>query len=79
MSSDILEPINLGGDRLVTINRLIDIVEDIAGVKFEAALQARRAERRARPLQRELADQEKLWAPSISLRRDGEDLPLDPR
>jgi nucleoside-diphosphate-sugar epimerase len=32
MESDILEPINLGSDELVTINGLVDIVEDIAGV-----------------------------------------------
>ena len=34
MSSDILEPINLGSSELVTINQLVDIVEDIAGVKL---------------------------------------------
>jgi nucleoside-diphosphate-sugar epimerase len=33
--SDILEPINLGSSELVTINQLVDIVEDIAGVKLE--------------------------------------------
>ncbi len=32
--SDILEPINLGSDEVVTINGLVDIVEDIAGVKL---------------------------------------------
>jgi GDP-D-mannose 3',5'-epimerase len=35
MDSDILEPINLGSDELTTINGLVDMVEDIAGVKFE--------------------------------------------
>jgi nucleoside-diphosphate-sugar epimerase len=34
MTSDILEPINLGSNELVTINQLVDIVEDIAGVKL---------------------------------------------
>jgi nucleoside-diphosphate-sugar epimerase len=34
MHSDILEPLNLGSDELVTINGLVDIVEDIAGVKL---------------------------------------------
>lgn len=33
MDSDILEPINLGSSELVTINQLVDIVEDIAGIK----------------------------------------------
>jgi nucleoside-diphosphate-sugar epimerase len=35
MESDILDPINLGSSELVTINRLVDIVEEIAGVKLE--------------------------------------------
>ena len=34
MASDIDEPINLGSSELVTINQLVDIVEDIAGVKL---------------------------------------------
>lgn len=34
MNSDILDPINLGSDELVTINQLVDIVEEIAGVKL---------------------------------------------
>jgi GDP-D-mannose 3',5'-epimerase len=33
--SDILEPINLGSNELVTINQLVDMVEEIAGVKLE--------------------------------------------
>jgi GDP-D-mannose 3', 5'-epimerase len=32
--SDILEPINLGSNELVTINQLVDIVEEIAGIKL---------------------------------------------
>jgi nucleoside-diphosphate-sugar epimerase len=35
MESDIHEPLNLGSDELVTINQLVDIVEDIAGVRLE--------------------------------------------
>jgi nucleoside-diphosphate-sugar epimerase len=35
MESDILDPINLGSSELVTINQLVDIVEEIAGVKLE--------------------------------------------
>ena len=34
MASDFAQPINLGSDRLVTINRLVDIVEAIAGVRL---------------------------------------------
>jgi GDP-D-mannose 3', 5'-epimerase len=33
--SGILEPINLGSNELVTINQLVDIAEEIAGVKLE--------------------------------------------
>ena len=34
-SDHILEPVNLGSNELVTINQLVDIVEDIAGIKLE--------------------------------------------
>ena len=33
-TSDIIEPLNIGSDELVSINRLVDIVEKIAGVKL---------------------------------------------
>ncbi len=33
MASDIEEPINLGSEEKVTINELVDVVEDIAGIK----------------------------------------------
>src|SRR5436305_9227773 len=35
MSSEVREPLNLGSDELVTINELVDIVEDIAKVRSE--------------------------------------------
>ena len=35
LKSDILEPINLGSSELVTINGLVDMVEDIAGIKLK--------------------------------------------
>ena len=35
LESDIREPINLGSSELVTINELVDIVEEIAGVKLK--------------------------------------------
>ena len=35
LKSDILEPINLGSNELVTINGLVDMVEEIAGVKLK--------------------------------------------
>jgi nucleoside-diphosphate-sugar epimerase len=35
VNSNIFEPINLGSSETVTINQLVDIIEDIAGVKLE--------------------------------------------
>jgi len=35
MESEIDEPINLGSSELVTINQLVDMVEDIAGIKLK--------------------------------------------
>jgi GDP-D-mannose 3', 5'-epimerase len=35
LGSEILEPINLGSSQAVTVNGLVDIVEDIAGIKLK--------------------------------------------
>ena len=35
LASDIIEPLNLGSSELVSINQLVDIVEDIAGLKLK--------------------------------------------
>lgn len=35
MNGDVPEPVNLGSDELVTINELVDTVEDIAGIKLD--------------------------------------------
>jgi len=35
LESEILEPINLGSDELVTINQLVDIAEEIAGIRVK--------------------------------------------
>ena len=35
MNSQILEPINLGSSEMVSINRLVDLVEEIAGIKLK--------------------------------------------
>ncbi len=35
MHSDVLDPLNLGSDELVTINDLVDIVEELAGVRLK--------------------------------------------
>jgi nucleoside-diphosphate-sugar epimerase len=34
MYSDIIEPLNLGSSEMVSINQLVDIVEEIAGFKL---------------------------------------------
>ena len=34
MESGVTEPVNIGSDQLVTVDRLVEIVEDIAGVKL---------------------------------------------
>ena len=35
LNSDILEPVNLGSSEMVSINQLVDVVEDIAKVKLK--------------------------------------------
>jgi GDP-D-mannose 3',5'-epimerase len=71
MDSDIVEPINLGSSEMVTINQLIDIVEDIAGIKVErrydlSAPKGVRGRNSDNTLIQELLG----WEPGISL-RDG--------
>ena len=68
MDGDVLEPINLGSSELVTVNQLVDIVEEIAGVKLTrrhdlSAPQGVRGRNSDNAL-----IQEKLgWEPGISL------------
>jgi nucleoside-diphosphate-sugar epimerase len=70
-SNPILEPVNLGSSELVTINQLVDIVEDIAGIKV-----ARRYNLKApkgvngRNSDNRLIHELLGWEPGISL-RDG--------
>ncbi|OFW03210.1 MAG: NAD-dependent dehydratase [Acidobacteria bacterium RIFCSPLOWO2_02_FULL_68_18] len=69
MESDIRDPINVGSDELVTINQLIDIVEEIAGVRLtrrhtlDAPLGVRGRSSDNTRIRRELG-----WAPSTRLR-----------
>jgi len=71
MESDILEPINLGSSELVTINQLVDIAEDIAGVKLTRKynLDAPKGVR-GRNSDNTLILKKLNWEPSIRL-RDG--------
>jgi nucleoside-diphosphate-sugar epimerase len=71
MASDITEPINLGSDELVTINQLIDIVEDIAGVRLKRRYNLAAPKGvRGRSSDNTLITQELKWAPAVRL-RDG--------
>ena len=68
MESDIVEPLNLGSDQLVTINRLVDIVEEIAGIKVKRRYDpdAPRGVR-GRNSDNSLILEKLSWAPSIPL------------
>jgi GDP-D-mannose 3', 5'-epimerase len=71
MNSDVREPINIGSDEIVTINQLIDIVEDIAGAKLERRYQLDAPKGvRGRCSDNTMIKAALGWAPSIRL-RDG--------
>ena len=56
MDSDVREPLNLGSSEMVTINELVDLVEDIAGVRLERRLRPVSTAWRTRAQQRQYAD-----------------------
>ena len=68
LQSDIIEPLNIGSDELVSINRLVDIVEKIAGVKLKRSykLDAPKGVR-GRNSDNTLIKKLMNWAPSIRL------------
>lgn len=68
MASDIVEPINLGSAEMVSINQLVDLVEEIAGIKLERSykLDAPRGVR-GRSSDNTLIKSLLGWEPSISL------------
>jgi GDP-D-mannose 3',5'-epimerase len=68
LRSEIEEPINLGSSELVTINQLVDIVEEIAGITVARNynLSAPRGVR-GRNSDNTMIQQRLGWAPSISL------------
>ena len=71
MNSDIKYPINLGSSELVSINKLVDIVEEIANVKLKRNynLSAPKGVR-VRNSDNTLIKKELNWEPSIAL-KDG--------
>jgi GDP-D-mannose 3',5'-epimerase len=69
LHSDVEEPLNIGSDEVVTINRLVDLVEEIAGVKLKRNynLDAPKGVR-GRNSDNTLIKAKLGWAPSIPLR-----------
>src|SRR4051794_25275089 len=66
--SDVTEPLNLGSNELVTINGLVDIVEDIAGITLERNYQLDAPQGvRGRNSDNTLIQKELGWQPGISL------------
>jgi GDP-D-mannose 3', 5'-epimerase len=74
MESDFAEPLNIGSNELVSINQLVDIVEEIAGVKLKRKynLSAPKGVN-GRNSDNTLIQKLFHWQPSISL-RDGMEL-----
>jgi nucleoside-diphosphate-sugar epimerase len=68
MYSDIEEPLNLGSNEMVTINELVDIVEEIADIKLEREYQLDAPKGvRGRNSDNTLIQSLLHWEPSISL------------
>jgi nucleoside-diphosphate-sugar epimerase len=69
MRSDFNSPLNIGSDEMVSINQLLDIVEDIAGVKLKRSYKLDAPTGvRGRNSDNTLIKKSLNWAPSISLR-----------
>jgi GDP-D-mannose 3',5'-epimerase len=70
MYSNIEEPINLGSSEMVSINQLVDIVEDIAGFKLERKYDLNAPKGvRGRNSENTLIKQYLNWEPSIPLKK----------
>jgi nucleoside-diphosphate-sugar epimerase len=68
MHSQIAEPINLGSSQLVTINQLVDIVEQIAGIRLHRSYNLSAPQGvRGRNSDNSLIRRELGWEPSIPL------------
>ena len=68
MASDCAEPLNLGTDRLVTINELINLVSDVAGKKLEKRHDLSKPQGvRGRNSDNTLLNQVLGWEPTIQL------------
>jgi nucleoside-diphosphate-sugar epimerase len=68
--SDLHEPINLGSSELVTVNDLLDLIEEIAGVKLERRYDPTAPQGvRGRNSDNTLIEKTLGWSPGISLRK----------
>jgi GDP-D-mannose 3', 5'-epimerase len=69
MRSDVNEPLNIGSSELVTVNQLVSIVEEIAGVELERHYRLDAPQGvRGRNSDNTLIRERLGWEPSISLR-----------
>jgi GDP-D-mannose 3',5'-epimerase len=69
MDSEILEPINLGSSEMVSVNQLVDMVEDIAGIKLKRSYDLSAPKGVAgRNSDNTLIQKYLGWEPNISLR-----------
>jgi nucleoside-diphosphate-sugar epimerase len=69
--SDVHDPLNVGSDELVTINQLVDIVEEVAGVELDRSYDLSAPQGvRGRNSDNTLVRERLGWAPDTSL-RDG--------
>jgi len=70
-ASDVVEPLNIGSSELVTINQLVSLAEDIAGIELERRYKLDAPQGvRGRNSDNTLILEQLGWEPSISL-RDG--------
>jgi nucleoside-diphosphate-sugar epimerase len=68
--SDVEEPLNIGSSELVTIDQLVDIVEEIAGIQVERSYRTDAPQGvRGRNSDNTLIQELLGWEPSVSLRK----------
>ncbi len=81
MESDIAEPINIGSSEMVTINQLVDLAEEIAGIKVKRNYKLGRPKGCSRPQQRQYPHQEqtRMGAVHSSADRTRKNLRVDLR
>ncbi len=69
MDSDVIEPLNLGSDELVSINQLVSLVEDIGGITLNRSYKTDAPQGvRGRNSDNQMIQAELGWAPSVTLR-----------